>query len=216
MAGRAESRAGGRRHRRRDTVTREMAEQTADRRRATAERNVVAILDGTERLLSRGAPLTIAAVAGESGLSRVTVYAHFAGLPELVEAVVERAVAGSAAAVAAAEPERGPALDALDRLVAAGWSQLDRHHAVAAAAAEHLSAEALRRSHEQLTGTVAALLERGRDEGVVRDDLPPAWLVSALLALMHAAGDDVRAGRMEAATAPAVLQASLRSLVARG
>lgn len=192
-----------------------MAQQAADHRRATAERNVEAILDGAERLLSRGAPLTIAAVAGEAGVSRVTVYAHFAGLPELVEAVVRRVVTGADAALRAADVDRGPALDALDRVVASGWSSLDRHHAVAGAAAEHLSAEALRRSHGQMTTTVAALLERGRAEGAFRDDLPVDWLVSALLAVMHAAGDDVRAGRMAAADAPAVLRATVRSLIAR-
>lgn len=191
-----------------------MAEQTADPRRATAERNAEAIVAAAERLLRRGAPLTIAAVAGEAGLSRVTVYAHFSGLPELVEAVVERAVADSRTALAAADLGAGPPLEALDRVVEAGWSQLDRHHAVAAAAAEHLSAEALHRSHAQLTGTIGALLERGRADGAFRDDLPVDWLVTALLALMHAAGDEVRAGRLESGAAPDVLRGSVRGLVA--
>jgi AcrR family transcriptional regulator len=185
-----------------------------DRRRATAERNVTAILDAAEALLQRGAPLTVAAVAGEAGLSRVTVYAHFARLPQLVEAVVERVVAGVDEALKRAAPEEGAALDAIDRVVAAGWAYLDRHAAVAAAAAEHLSPAQLRASHATVMETVRAVLERGRADGSVRDDLPLDWLLSALFALMHNAGDEVRAGRLTAAAAPGVLRASVSSLLA--
>ncbi|HEY4278012.1 MAG TPA: helix-turn-helix domain-containing protein [Conexibacter sp.] len=191
-----------------------MAQPAADHRRATAERNVEAILDGAERLLQRGAPLTIAAVATEAGVSRVTVYAHFARLPQLVEAVVARVVGGVDDVLQTAAPDDGPALDAVDRVVDTGWAHLDRHAAVAAAAAEHLSPAQLHSSHAAVMGTVERLLERGRTEGTVRDDLPLDWLVTALFALMHNAGDQVRADRLDAAEAPAVLRATVRSLLA--
>jgi AcrR family transcriptional regulator len=186
----------------------------ADHRRATAERNVAAILDAAERLLQRGAPLTIAAVSGEAGVSRVTVYAHFAGLPELVAAVVERSVGRADAALRAADLGSGPADAALDRLVEVGWRELDSHHAVAGAAAEQLSSEQLRSSHERVGGTIRALLVRGRADGSFRDDLTVAWLATCLLALMHAAGDDVRAERISAADALHALRLSAHSLVA--
>jgi TetR/AcrR family transcriptional repressor of mexCD-oprJ operon len=153
-------------------------------------------------------------VASEAGVSRVTVYAHFPTREALVEAVVERAVRGATAALDAAEPDRGPPLEALDRLVAAGWSELDRHRGTAQAAAEHLGPEAMRTAHEAVLGRIAALVERGRAEGAFRTDLPVDWLVLSSLALMHACGDEVRAGRLDAAAAPSVLQATLRSLFA--
>jgi AcrR family transcriptional regulator len=98
-----------------------MPPPAVDHRRAAAERSVAAILDAAERLLARGAGVSILAVAQEAGVSRPTVYAHYAKLGDLVAAVVERAVRSTVAAVASAEVDEGPALDALDRLLGAGW-----------------------------------------------------------------------------------------------
>ena len=39
-------------------------------------------------------------------------------------------------------------------------------------------------------------LEEGREDGEFRTDVPVEWLVSVFHALLHSAGDDVRAGRI--------------------
>jgi AcrR family transcriptional regulator len=186
----------------------------ADHRRATAERNLEAILDAAEALLERGAQASIAAVAKESGVSRVTVYAHFETREALLEAVVERAVGRAATAIDAAEPEAGPALDAFDRVVAAGWGELHRTPAIARAAAEQLGAAAMERSHDAARTRVLALITRGREEGAFRTDLAPEWLLAAVFALIHACGDEVRAGRLAAADALAALTATLHGALA--
>ena len=93
-------------------------EASTDHRRATAERNVAAILDGAEALLARGAAASTTAVATEAGVSRVTVYAHFPTREALLEAVAERAVAQATVALESAQLEDGTALEALDRLIA--------------------------------------------------------------------------------------------------
>jgi AcrR family transcriptional regulator len=189
-----------------------MAQRASDHRRATAERNVEAILDAVERLLEERRPLSIAAVAAASGLSRVTVYAHFENLTQLVEAVLARSIRHATAAIEGAEAERGPAMEALERLLQSGWRELDRRDAVARAASERLPAETLRRQHEPLLGVIESLVARGRDEGAFRTDLPPQWLVTTLYALIHAAGDDVRAGRLDADDAPRILTTTVRDL----
>jgi TetR/AcrR family transcriptional regulator, mexCD-oprJ operon repressor len=189
-----------------------MARPAVDHRRATAERNVEAILDATERLLARSAQASIAAVAAEAGVSRVTVYAHFANLTELIEAVVERAVEGTTAVLAAAQVDDGPALDALDRMLTLGWRELDRHAAVARAAAEHLAPDRLRHSHERFLGILERLVARGREEGAFRTDLPASWLVTTAFALVHAAGDDVRAGRFGGDEALEVLRTTVHDV----
>jgi AcrR family transcriptional regulator len=187
-------------------------EPVIDHRRATAERNVEAILDAAERLVERRAAVSIAAVAQEAGVSRPTVYAHFAKLPDLLEAVVERAVERTTAVLATADVDDGPAPEALDRLLAVGWRELDRHSAIAAAAGEHLSGDRLRRSHERFLGMLDRLIERGRREGVFREDLPAAWLATTAFALVHAAADDVRAGRVDADAALGVLTTTLHDV----
>jgi AcrR family transcriptional regulator len=190
-----------------------MGQPAEDHRRATAERNVAAILDATERLLQRRTSLSIAAVAAESGLSRVTVYAHFAGLPELVETVVERTVRHASAAIDEAEPDIGPADAALDRLLAAAWTELDRQGAMARASAEHVPSERLRASHHALLSRLQQLIERGQREGAFRSDLANDWLVSVFYALLHAAGDDVRAERATSAEAFDRLQVTLDAVL---
>jgi TetR/AcrR family transcriptional regulator, mexCD-oprJ operon repressor len=190
-----------------------MPEPSTDHRRATAERNIEAILDAAQALLERRAPATIAAVATESGLSRVTVYAHFPTLDKLLEAVVARAVQRSTTALDAAEPNTGPVLEALDRVIAAAWHALDRHAAIAEGAAARLTPAALRRAHEAGHRWLHDLIERGHREGEFRTDLPTDWLVTSCFALIHACGEQVRAGKLDPAAAPEVLTTTIRSIL---
>src|SRR5919197_471116 len=166
---------------------REMSAQATDHRRAVAERNVEAILDAAEALLERRSQASITAVAAEAGVSRVTVYAHFPTLGQLIEAGGERAGG-------------------------AGWRELDRNRAIAQAAAEHLSSEAMARAHEAAHRQIGALVERGRAEGAFRADVPADWLVTSCFALMHACGDEVRSGRIDASGALGILTATIRDM----
>jgi AcrR family transcriptional regulator len=186
---------------------------TTDPRRETAERNVQAILDAAEELLERRQPVTIAAVAKQAGVSRVTVYAHFDTWEALLEAVVQRAVGRCSAAIEAADLSAGPPLEALDRLLSAGWRILARNGAMAAAAATYLSSDAMRRSHHAMQQHLAELLERGRRDGSFRTDLPTSWLVTSSFALIHACADEVRAGLLEPAAAESVLITTIRDLL---
>jgi AcrR family transcriptional regulator len=183
-----------------------------DHRRATSERNAEAILDAAETLLARGAAASTSAVAAEAGVSRPTVYAHYPTREALLEAVAERVVKRAVAAIDAAGIDDGPPLEALERLVAAAWGVIERNRAIATAATEQLSQAALLRSHEALHAPIGALVERGRREGAFRADLPPHWLVSSYFALMHACGEEVRAGRLSSDDAVPTLQNTLRSV----
>jgi AcrR family transcriptional regulator len=189
-----------------------MSEPAVDHRRATAERNIEAILDAAERLLEGGSQATIVAVAAEAGVSRVTVYAHFATLEQLLEAVVERAVQRTTEALDAVEPEQGPPLEALQRVIDVGWRDLDRNNAIAQAAGELLTPEALRRTHRAAHRRLRKLVDRGRRSGDFRTDVPAEWLVTAFHALIHAAGDDVRAGRIRASAALRALHVTMHDV----
>jgi len=190
--------------------------QATDPRRETAERNVQAILDATEELLDRRQPVTIAAVAKEAGVSRVTVYAHFETWEALVEAVVRRAVERCAVAIEAADLTTGPPLAALDRLLYAGWRILARNGAMAAAASANLSSEAMRRSHHAVRHQFGELIERGRADGAFRTDVPVTWLVSSTFALIHTCAEEVRAGRLDPDIAEPTLATTIRGLLTGG
>ena len=191
-----------------------IATPTVDHRRATAKRNVEAILDAAERLLERRIRPSIVAVARESGLSRVTVYAHFSSKEELLEAVVRRSVHAATAALEAAEPERGPPLEALERVVSASWREVARHQVIRQATAEELSPDAVRRTHEPAADLLGRLIERGREEGAFRTDLPAQWLQASFFALLHAAADEVRARRIGANAAGAAVTTTITELLA--
>ncbi len=188
-----------------------MATEPVDHRRAVAERNVGAILDAAEQLLEEAAPTSIAAVAPRAGVSRPTVYAHYATREVLLEAVVERAVTRAAAAFDEATANASSATDALMRAVTSSWIKLSRHTAIAQAAAAQLSGEVLRRTHEGGLSHIRRMVDRGRETGEFRTDVPAEWLVSVFHALLHVAGDDVRAGRLENDTALDALTATLLS-----
>jgi TetR/AcrR family transcriptional repressor of mexCD-oprJ operon len=186
-----------------------------DHRRVIADRNVEAILEAAERLLERGAQISISAVAAEAELSRVTVYAHFPTREHVLKAIVVRTVHASTANMDTTSGlDEGSAADALDRLVTASWRGLDRHQALAHATA-HLSADERWQLHETLVAGIQRLIDRGRAQGIFRDDLPTAWLVASFYALIHAAGDEVRAGRLTPSAAPDVLSVTVRSLILR-
>ena len=189
-----------------------MAEPATDHRRATAERNVEAILDGAERQLEQGKPASISAVAAEAGVSRVTVYAHFPDRQHLIEALVERAVRRAGETIQVAEPDSGPPVDALERVLAASWEELGRHERIAGAAVAELSADAIRRTHETGRRLIRRLVTRGRREGAFRTDVPVDWLVASFFALVHAARDEVRARKLSPEQALAALSSTVVDL----
>lgn len=190
-----------------------MAEiSTTDSRRLIAERNLTAILDGAERLLKRGEQPSISAVANEAGVSRPTVYAHFPDRRAVLRALVERTVRHTMDAISSAEPERGPAADALQRLLTAGWQQLANHDDIAHAAGSELSSQEMRAAHHSARRAIRKLVERGREEGSFRTDVPVGWLVTATLALIHATAEEVRAGELDADDALPTLSVTIGDL----
>ena len=197
------------------TVSKQMADlpTATDHRRATAERNVEAILNAAEELLARGAAATTSAVAAAAGVSRVTVYAHFPTRAALLEAIAARAIRHTTTTIEGARLDDGRPAAALARLIRVAWTELDRNRVIAQSAAEGLSAAAMGRAHASLRGPIEALVRRGQEDGSFRDDVPSQWLVSSFFALMHACADEVRSGRLPGDEAIATLTATITSLV---
>jgi AcrR family transcriptional regulator len=186
------------------------------RRRADAERNIAAILTAAGEMFGRGSTPAMGEVAAAAGVRRATLYAHFPSREELVDAVVERAMAQADADLTALHLERDAADVALTRLVRTSWPTLDRHRRLRVVALAEIGPERLRRHHDRSLHHLEQLIRRGRDEGRFRTDLPLDWLITTFYAVLHAAADEADAGRLTPADAPDLLATTVLSLLAPG
>ncbi|GGZ22723.1 hypothetical protein GCM10010365_48700 [Streptomyces poonensis] len=157
----------------------------------------------------------MAAIAAAAGVTRQTVYAHFGTRSALLDAVADRVTEEAMAAMDAAEAEGGRALDTLLRLQDIGWRLFERHPVLLQLGTAPVHAEADRARHEPVAARLTRLVEKGQAEGEFDPGPPAAWLVAAVTALGHAAGNEVGAGRMTVSEAAAQLRtATLRVLEA--
>jgi hypothetical protein len=104
--------------------------------------------------------------------------------------------------------DHGAASEALSRLIRSSWPILAQHRGLLAAQRD-LPPARIRQHHDQTMARVERLIARGQDEGDLRTDLPRPWLVATFYSLMHAAAEEVNAGRLDPAQAGGVLAATI-------
>ena len=186
----------------------------ATRRRADAQRNIAAILDAGLVCFSRNADASVAEVARAAGVGRVTLYGHFPSREALMDAVLAHAIRQANTVLDAEAIDHGPASDALSRLIRSSWRVVDHHRSLLAAAHRDLPPARIRQHHDQAMARVERLIARGQDEGDFRTDLPRPWLVATFYSLMHAAAEEVDAGRLDPAQAGGVLATTILAALA--
>lgn len=170
------------------------------------------MLDAAVRVLGRHPGAKVERIAAEAGVTRQTVYAHYPSRPMLVTAVVDRITAEAVAALDAAESDGGTVTEQLRRWLDVTWQLFDRYpllrHPSAAAAGPADSD----RQHAPVAERLERMIRRGQVSGEFDGSLSPAWLVSATIALGHAAGEEVSAGRMTSSQTATVLYRSILRL----
>jgi AcrR family transcriptional regulator len=166
---------------------------------------VAAILDAALEALASDPDSSMSEIARRAGVVRATIYVHFPTRTALLDAVMEHAVASVAEATRLAEPGRGEPREALERVLLATWRELDRFHALLAMNTARLSAEELHRRHLPVLSLLEPLIERGQREGVFRGDLPVAWHLAVIRAIVHAASREVQGGRLPESAAEAAM-----------
>jgi AcrR family transcriptional regulator len=191
-------------------------EPTPRRRRADAERSVAAILDAAREALASDPDTSMAEIARRAGVVRATIYVHFPTRTDLLDAVMDHAVAQVAEATRAAEPARGEPVEALERVLRATWRQLAQFDGLLALNTARLSAEELRRRHLPVLDQLEPLIERGQRQGVFRSDLPLAWHLAVIRAIVHTASHESRGGRIpEEQAEAAMLTTALNAIATR-
>jgi AcrR family transcriptional regulator len=177
-------------------------------RRADAERSIARIQEAALDALASDPDASLNEIARRAGVVRATIYVHFPTREDLIAAITERAVADVAEVIAAAEPERGDATEAMRRVIAAAWRTLGRFHALVAINTR-LGDHDLRARHDPVLGLLEPLIARGQRDGSFRADVPVAWHLSMVLALIHAASAELRAKRLDADDIGSALEATV-------
>lgn len=153
-------------------------------------------------------------IARQAGLSRQTIYAHFPSRDALLRSLVAWATARVVEALEAADLGGVPAPEGLSRFVEIGWQTLDSAPFLLQIPGPAPTLAEEQERHQPIMVHLDRIIRRGRRDGAFDPALPPSWIRAATMALGHAAGEEVRAGRMTAAQARAVLQQGLSRLFA--
>jgi AcrR family transcriptional regulator len=184
----------------------------ARRRRADARRSITAILDAASQILGLRPEASMEDIARAAGISRQTVYKHFPSREALLNALLERVTQRVTEAIDAADLETGPAAQALVRFLETGWQAFEDDPFLLHLSGPPLDPEGERDRHQPILQRLEQVVRRGQRSGEFDPDLPVTWILSSFLALGHAAGEEVRAGRMTSAQAISVLRRSIPRL----
>ena len=97
--------------------------------------------------------------------------------------------------------------------MAAAWGTLGRFHTLVEVNTRLPHAD-LHAMHHPVLAVLVPLIERGQRDGAFRADVPVAWHLSVLLALVHAASSELSAGRMPVAEVQAALVSTVLGAIA--
>ena len=176
--------------------------------RADARRSLAVILDTATALLGRRPDASMEEIATAAGVSRQTIYAHYASRDALLRAVTSHVTAKVAQELAGLDLDRGSAIDALGRWVDASWKLLTRYPVLLTPAMVPSGSGDDREQHEPITDGLTRLVERGRRRREFDPTMPTTWYLAAIIGLGHAAGQEVVAGRMTPARAGTAFRTS--------
>jgi AcrR family transcriptional regulator len=186
------------------------------RRRSDARRSIEAIRTAARAVLGDRPDASMEDIATAAGVTRQTVYAHFASRDALIASLIEVAGAETVDAIDAARLDSLPPVDALRRYLDVGW-QLIRRYPFLLVPALARTPPGNEATHLAGTARLEQLIRRGQHAGDFDRALPADWLAAAVIGLGHTAADEVAAGRLTADTAYTVFsESALRLCVAAG
>jgi AcrR family transcriptional regulator len=165
------------------------------RRRSDARRSIDAILTAARTLLGDRPDASMEELANAAGVSRQTVYAHFASRDALIAALIDAAGAETAGAFDAADLDNGSPVAALHKYLDIGWQLIRRY--------PYLLTTALARTppgseitHRAGAAQLERIIRRGQHTRDFDAALPAGWLAQAVIGLAHTAADQVDAGHL--------------------
>ncbi|MGW3864159.1 TetR/AcrR family transcriptional regulator, partial [Streptomyces sp. NPDC005047] len=151
--------------------------------------------------LSRSSDASVVQIAQAAGVGRVTLYGHFPSREDLVEAALAHLLERGEEVLSGLDLTGEPKQSLRD-LIESSWLLIAQSGALLEAAQRVLPPGRIHELHAGPEQRVRELIVRGQAQGAFRDDLPVAWLASALHHVLKGAAADVRSGAMEPEQAP--------------
>jgi len=160
---------------------------------ATRSRDREALLVNLANALADQPRASMGQLAAMVGVSRATLCRHFPSRDDMMLAMSEAGISSAELALARARPHEGPGEQAIRRLIeellpiAELYAYIDqRIHAD----------EALEARVRPLRTSLITAFQRWQGAGIMRVDLPAAWLVESMSALLRSAATMIRAGTL--------------------
>src|SRR5919197_2341380 len=150
-------------------------------RPALQARVSAAILDAAAQVLAaRGEAASMSDVAAAAGVGRATVYRYFPSREVLLERLADLALTVAAERLASAGLENVSVEEGVARAVRVLVGVGDYFTVLARERVRPDTTQLDRR----LNAPLRSLLERGQESGIIRADVPVAWLTESLLGLV--------------------------------
>jgi AcrR family transcriptional regulator len=179
------------------------------RRRSDGQRSIDAIVSAAADLLSRRSDTSMEEIAVSAGVTRQTVYAHFASRELLIGAVLEKEKAECLMALSGGRLDCVPPVEALALFLEITWRLYERcpflHDPTLFRIPGRQGGGASRQAVMEL---LEDMVRRGQGAGDFDPGLPAAWLAEATLGLGHTTAAQVAAGNLSADEALATLMCS--------
>src|SRR6266702_5918797 len=157
------------------------------------DRTTAAILDAAAHALAEhGSRANMADVAAAAGVSRATLYRYYRDREALLDALASHALADAAARLADAALERAPVEEAIERIVRALTAVGERYAVLLREQVEADPSEVER----LVAAPMRAVLLRGVESGLFRQDLPAEVLLELFGGTLVAALELIQRGQL--------------------
>jgi TetR/AcrR family transcriptional repressor of mexCD-oprJ operon len=172
--------------------------------RADGVRNRAALLEAGLRALTRDPEASMTDIAAEAGVTRTTLYRHFATRDAFLAAIADRVEAQVRAFIAELIDAEPPIATVFERLAENVMALLEQQLAAGGIAVG--GALIVARLEDD---PITPLLAVRQAAGDLRGDLPVAWMASLVRGLCTGAAREVARGRVERDDARRLLAAAL-------
>jgi AcrR family transcriptional regulator len=152
--------------------------------RADAKKSIQQILEIADQVLDRDSTATLQEIARAAGVTRTTVYRHFANREALIARMVKTRAVLIEDALTRAQIDTAPPLVAIHQLTKETLQINARWRFTSSIPLEHLF---IQQEHVRIKERLDQLVERAKAEGLFNSETPTFWIRTIFVAIMRQA-----------------------------